>query len=176
MNPIRAAAPLLAVALIAACAAPTPYQAATERNGFSELKIEDDRFSVSFRGNSRTPRETVETYLLHRAAELTLASGGDWFQVVDRSLETDAETIVQGDPFASPFGYWPSLHPHSRRRFRSAIFFSPFPATARTVRRYEATAEILVRPGAKPEGDPLAYDARQVIENLGPSIKRPEPE
>ena len=77
MNPIRTAAPLLAVALIAACAAPTPYQAATERNGFSELKIEDDRFSVSFRGNSRTPRETVETYLLHRAAELTLASGGE---------------------------------------------------------------------------------------------------
>ena len=43
--------------------------------GFSEQRIEDDRYRITFRGNSSTSRETVENSLLYRAAELTVQTG-----------------------------------------------------------------------------------------------------
>ena len=59
-----------AAGLLAACATQTPYQSAsTERAyGFQEQWIEDNRVRITFRGNTLTDRETVETYLLYRAA------------------------------------------------------------------------------------------------------------
>src|SRR5688572_23728482 len=81
---------LAAVAgLLAACATATPYQPATSGSyGFSEQQIEDDRVRISFRGNSVTDRETVETYLLYRAAEVTLQGGHDYFVVAQRDTES----------------------------------------------------------------------------------------
>ena len=43
----------------------------------------------------------------------------------------------------------------------------------RTIERFEASAEILLGKGAKPSGDPRAFDARDVMANLGPTIQRP---
>ena len=45
----------------------------------------------------------------------------------------------------------------------------------RTIEKFEATAEIVMRRGAKPADDPVAFDARAVLENLGPRIQRPAP-
>jgi hypothetical protein len=45
----------------------------------------------------------------------------------------------------------------------------------RTVQKFEATAEILTHKGAKPAGDPRAFDARAVVENLRSHIKYPAP-
>lgn len=96
MNAIRPVAALLACAvLLSACVAATPYQPAADRNGYSETKIESNRYLVSFRGNSFTPKDQVQTYLLFRAAELTLQSGFDWFRIVD---ETPAKRTAQSTP------------------------------------------------------------------------------
>ena len=43
----------------------------------------------------------------------------------------------------------------------------------REIDRFEATAEIVVGRGSKPAGDPNAFDAREVIQNLGPRVPRP---
>ncbi|WP_204306898.1 CC0125/CC1285 family lipoprotein, partial [Klebsiella aerogenes] len=69
---------------LSACMTATPYQPATgngtaTRNGYSDTQIESNRFRISFSGNSLTARETVERYLLYRAAELTLQQGFDHF-------------------------------------------------------------------------------------------------
>jgi hypothetical protein len=72
--------------LLAGCAGkPTPYQAAQDGFGYSEQQTEENRYRVSFAGNSATSRQTVEDYLLYRAAELTVQTGHDWFRVVDRN-------------------------------------------------------------------------------------------
>ena len=72
--------------LLAACAGkPTPYQAAQGGFGYSEQQTEENRYRVSFAGNSASSRQTVEDYLLYRAAELTVQTGHDWFQVFDRN-------------------------------------------------------------------------------------------
>ena len=67
MKRLTFAAALAGLVLLGACATATPYQAAsTSDRGFSEQKIEDNRFQVQFAGNSLTDRKTVETYLLYR--------------------------------------------------------------------------------------------------------------
>src|ERR1700742_2196874 len=92
-----ATALLLATGL-AGCIGPTPYQpfvkGSANPGGYSETRIEPERWRVSFAGNSMTSRETVEGYLLFRAAELTLQNGGDWFAIVDRQTDRNARTYV----------------------------------------------------------------------------------
>jgi hypothetical protein len=41
----------------------------------------------------------------------------------------------------------------------------------RQVDRYEASAEIIMGRGPKPAGDPNAFDAREVIANIGPRVR-----
>ena len=43
----------------------------------------------------------------------------------------------------------------------------------RQVDRFEANAEIVLGRGPKPANDPNAFDAREVIQNLGPQVTRP---
>ena len=102
---------ILAVAAclaITACATPTPYQpyrpGAVVSGGFSEVRIGRDRIRVTFAGNSLTSRETVERYLLYRAAELTVENGYDWFAMADRRTDRESRTIVRRDPFG--YDYW----------------------------------------------------------------------
>ena len=65
--------------LVAACATETAYRPATGsgfyRTGYSDVRIEPNRYRVTFAGNIVTDRDVVERYLLFRAAELTLQQG-----------------------------------------------------------------------------------------------------
>jgi hypothetical protein len=185
------AAALVLAAGLAACATPTPYQpnirGQATSGGYSEVQIEPDRFRVTFSGNSLTSRETVEGYLLFRAAELTLQKGYDWFTIVDRETDKTTRTYVEPDPFYRPsygpsFGYWrPSWRYFGQGygwRTWDPFWGDPFwgdRIDVRTVDRYEASAEIVMHKGAKPPGDPRAFDARAVIDSLRPRIQYPAP-
>lgn len=178
---LKPAAVVTAAALaLSACATATPYQAAGpgQYGGYSEQRLEADRYRVTFAGNSVTSRDQVEMSLLLRAAELTRENGYDWFTTVNRA--TDRETRFQGlarDPFYadrySPFwgpswrfqrpgGYWSRWDPYWGRDF-----------DLRQVDRYEASTEIVLGRGAKPAGDPNAFDAAEVISNLSGRVTRP---
>jgi hypothetical protein len=162
---------LAAVAgLLAACATATPYQpAVTDRYGFQEQRIEDNRVRITFNGNTITERETVENYLLYRAAEVTLESGHDYFIVANR--DTEEHSRLQGTGPRFPYDYWY----YSPRRGWSP-WYDPFWADSmsyREVSRYEAVAEIAMFSGQKPVGDPNAFDAREVQANLQGQIVRP---
>jgi flavin-binding protein dodecin len=81
----------LAAGMLASCATPTVYGPADARGyGFREQRIESDRFIVTFAGNSATPGEAVADAALRRAADLTLAEGHDWFEVVSRTDNVDS--------------------------------------------------------------------------------------
>jgi len=181
-------ASLALAGLLSACATATPYQpnipGQSVSGGYSEQRIETNRFRVNFTGNSLTSRETVEGYLLFRAAELTVQEGYDWFAIVDRNTETDRRTYVERDPFYSPwygpsYGYW---RPYWRYyggfgwRTWDPWWGDPFWADrmdVRTVTKFEASAEVVMNRGAKPADDPRAFDARAVIANLSPRVTRP---
>lgn len=173
---------------LAACATPTPYQpnlkGQSASGGYSEIRVEPNRFRVNFAGNSLTTRETVEGYLLFRAAELTVQNGYDWFAVVDRDTDKQSRTYVEPDPFYRPwygsYGFWrPSWRYYGRGygwRGWDPFWGDPFWADrvdVRTIERYEASAEIVMQKGPKPEGDVRAFDARAVIENLRSRVQYP---
>jgi hypothetical protein len=166
---------ILASVLLAACATPTPYQQAGQAGGsvygYSEQAIERDRYRITFSGNSITDRETVETYLLYRAAELTRERGYEHFTVVRRA--TDEETRrYDTDPFYSRF-YVDYRYFHPRHGWYG--WHDPFwnDRHYRESTRYEAVAEIVM--GRSPSGNEANdFNASEVLRNLGPNIVRPE--
>ena len=175
---------------LAACTTATPYQpnipGQATSGGYSEIRVEPDRWRVSFQGNTLTSRETVEAYLLFRSAELTVQQGYDWFEMVDRHTNADARSYVEPDPLYHPwyggYGFWrPSWRFHGRGfgwRTWDPFWGGPFWADrydVRTIEKFEAAAEIKMHKGAKPADDPRAFDAHAVIENLRPRIQYPAP-
>ncbi len=70
---MRALITSLALA-IAACATVSLYQPATDQNefGYSEQKIEPDRYRVTYYGDDSTAQASAENFLLYRMAEITL--------------------------------------------------------------------------------------------------------
>src|SRR3546814_2342802 len=88
-------AALACAAGLAACVSVTPYQPASKGYGYSEQRIENNRFRINFAGNSDTPKQTVETYLLFRAAELTLKSGYDYFVFASDSRSEEHTSELQ---------------------------------------------------------------------------------
>ena len=101
--PLKTLAMTVAAGLaLAACATATPYQPAGlngQRGGYAEQRLENNRFRVSFSGNSVTSREQVEMGLLLRSAELTAESGYDWFATVNRATDRDTRFVGTPDPF-----------------------------------------------------------------------------
>ena len=65
--------------MLAGCETATTFHSATgegfAREAFSDQRIEANRFQVSFAGNGFMSRDTVERYLLYRAAQLTVQNG-----------------------------------------------------------------------------------------------------
>lgn len=175
---------------LSSCMTATPYQPATassSRTGYSDQQIESNRFQVSFAGNSLTTRETVERYLLFRAAELTLQRGFDHFILIERNTETRTETYRSPGPrsgFGYGFGgsYFSPYWRYNRRGFgwRSwdPFYDDPFWGSRdwdyRQVTQYEAMAEIVTGRGPKPTTNVRAFDAREVVDRVGPSIELPK--
>jgi hypothetical protein len=177
----------LAVAALAgglsACETATPYQQLNPNNayagGYRDVRLDATHWRVSFSGNSMTSRDTVERYLLYRAAELTATQGFDWFEELHQA--TDRQTDVYVDPYYSSWSYGYGWQPYWRfRRFYGGWAtwgpgwgYDPWgPAYVSTFNRYEASAEIVMGRGPKP--DAKALDAREVMANLGPGIVRPK--
>jgi hypothetical protein len=183
--PLKSALAAAAVSLIlAGCATSTPYQPAGyngQRGGYAEQRVDQNRYRVSFAGNSVTSREQVEMSLLYRAAELTAQSGYDWFTTVNRATDRDVRYVQDYDPYyASRYGWgWGPTWRYSRRGTWSSWGYG-WPGRyglndyqVREIDRFEASAEILMGRGAKPADDANAFDAREVMANLGPRVVRP---
>lgn len=78
--------PLMALAVAACETVPQPYGPASgaQAQGFSEARVEQDRYRVTYRAPAKVERARVEDMALLRAADLTLGAGYDWFRVIDR--------------------------------------------------------------------------------------------
>jgi len=175
---------------LAGCETATPYQPVAAGNaqwgGFTDSQIEAGRWRVTFQGNVMTDRATVENYLLYRAAELTVQQGFDWFETADRATDTHTSTFVEPDPFGYGYGWRPYWRVYRHGYWAGGPYGAPwgdpfwgpyggpFGPEVDTTERFEASAEIIMHHGPKPAGKRGAFDAKDVMANLGPKIVRPK--
>ncbi len=148
---------LLALSLASCASAPTAYApAGGSDRGYSETRIEQDRFRVRFAAGSDTTFEQAEDLALRRAAEITLREGGDWFWVVARSRDgNDRNPVGVGGSVGQSWG-------SGGFRASGVGIGLRFDASAGDKR---VTLEILVRDGAR-EDNPDAYDARAILAHI----------
>src|ERR1700761_1872465 len=171
VRPMARAFPLLLVAgLLAGCMTPTPYapRAEGQRTGYTDRALTQTRYRVTFTGNTVTPRETVETYLLLRAAEVARAAGYDSFIFDTRN--TKARTTAQVVPEPGPWGRgWGGYGPGWGWRSHWAVGFGYDPDVDIVTRtNYEAYAEIVLLTPEQAAKEPRSVKASEVIARIGP--------
>jgi hypothetical protein len=168
--------PAIAMAgFLAGCMAPTPYVPRTEgqRTGYTDLALTQTRYRVTFTGNSVTPRETVESYLLLRAAEVARAANFKYFMFDTRN--TKADHSYEAVPYGPGFGpYW-------GRRFGGLGYWGGWgvaydPVVDVVVRtNYEAYAEIVLLTPEQAAKEPRSINADEVISHIAPLAAPPKP-
>jgi hypothetical protein len=164
---------LIAAGLLAGCMTPTPYAPRTEgqRTGYTDRALTQTRYRVTFTGNSVTPRETVENYLLLRAAEVTRAAGYPAFMFDTRNTRANHtyDALPYGLPgpyggFGRGWGGW------------GGWGFAYDPAVDVVVRtNYEAYAEIVLLTPDQAAKDLRSINAADVITHLGSDAAPPKP-
>jgi hypothetical protein len=158
-------AALALLALTACASSPTPYRSASDGFGYREQQLESNRYRVSFAGNAATGLDTVRDYALFRAAELTVAAGHDYFRVVNQSTDTRSSGV--GGPrigVGVGSGGWDS---------GLGIGVSSILGGGGYADDYTVTMDVLMFDGEKPAAEEDAYDAREVLQRLQPTVQRP---
>lgn len=156
--------------VLAACQTPATYHPADRPGGtgYSDEQLAKNRWRVTFTGNSATRRETVENYLLLRAAEVTLKAGYKWFIFDTRN--TEAQTTYHSD-----FAGWPGWRGYG-------WYWHSWPyggwgggadMTSRPVTSYEAYAEIVLLTEDEAKKEPRSIQAQDVLDHIGPSAYAP---
>jgi hypothetical protein len=111
---IRIGCATVASALLVGCA--TPYQAGGLRGGYTQTRLEDNVFQVSFQGNAYVSAERVADYTLLRSAEVTLEQGFSHFAIVNSAgFETGGVLVTQNAT------YQPLITSYSKPSSRNTI-------------------------------------------------------
>lgn len=165
-NILKAAAASLLLLALSACVQPAPFapRGAGQQTGYTDRQLAQNRWRVTFTGNSATPREQVEDFLLLRAAQVTLAAGAGHFLFDSR--DTQAKTNVTS--FADPdpaWGWGRGL------RFRPGFGYGAFGPDVDivTTTSFQAYAEIVILTDDQAAHEPRAVDAKAVIAHVTPS-------
>jgi hypothetical protein len=160
---IRTLSALSLAAALAACA-PTqtvygPAADGARAVGYDSLRIEDDRWRVSFTAGPDASPTDVERYALRRAAELSLQAGYDWFDIVDRASERTGQQdspVRLGGSVGGAFG---------SGGYSSSGVGIGIGIDRGAEHRTTLTLEIIA--GRGPDRPERAYDARQILAAMG---------
>lgn len=97
---------LLFATALSGCA--TSYHKAGFTGGFSETRLAENIFQISYRGNAFTSAERASDFSLLRAAELTLDNGYHYFAIIDSREDSSLSTYTtptRSQTSASAYGY-----------------------------------------------------------------------
>ncbi|NNC36174.1 MAG: hypothetical protein HKO02_01855 [Hyphomonadaceae bacterium] len=175
---IKVLSALVLALAFSGCATLPLYIKAAENGGYgyAEQKIENNRYRVTFNGNSSTSRQEVENFLLYRAAELTVESGNDYFTMLENDTDEHKSYSVQSRfPRYGRRAYFlgPREYYYNYPYYSYGFDWGPeYERTVHEFTRYSAEAYIIVGSGQKPVNDPNAFDARDVLRNLDPIVAK----
>lgn len=166
----RLVIPLIAAAglSLAACASLAPYSAQTGPGGqgYTEQRIENNRYRVTYYGVGAPG--PVSDFALLRAAELTTQEGYDWFEITQRWVDGRPDSAGGMRPSVG-VGYGSSRYDGRYGRYSSSgvgvgvglNFTGPSPTST--------SLEVVMGNGSRPDR-PDAYDARGVRDSIRPRL------
>ncbi|HMO41478.1 MAG TPA: hypothetical protein PKE17_18855 [Saprospiraceae bacterium] len=65
----------------------TPYQRTGATGGYSDTRLQENVFTVNFRGNGYTSRERAQDFAMLRCADITIENGFRYFAIADSSAD-----------------------------------------------------------------------------------------
>lgn len=164
---------------------PPPNVRPAGKGVFTQQKTGQAKFRLVLSGQHFTSREAIENYLAWRAAELTAEQGFLWFSFVEHRGKGDSPPVPRRDPsgirysfrlaffrpvwryqLASAPSVWQNWSPFSGRPF--------WAADAKSILRFEVSADILLHKGQLEDDNPLAFDADAVSDYLINQVQPPE--
>jgi len=158
------------LSLLAACASGPGYapQSSVSTLGYSDEQLSSERYRITFSGDVADTKEQVESYLLRRAAEVTLKAGFTHFVVDKQNTETKVWHRVVYEMYDRPLGTNafstrppPPTSMALRSRWQQNLLL---PRDLGDLKRYVATSEIVLLAGEALDRNPNAISARDVLE------------
>jgi hypothetical protein len=140
---------ILSIIFLTSCA--THYGISGFRGGYSEIKIDEHTYDVSFNGNGYTSGEQIKRYFLYRCSEITLNQGGKYFIMFDKHIGSENySTATRG----------------------SVDAYGNINATTNTVTKSYGSGTIKFFSEKPINYDGIVYDAQELKTSLEPYIKR----
>ena len=147
----------------------TPYQSNGLGGGYSDTRIQDNVFQVSFRGNGYTGAEKVADLALLHAAEVTLQNGYKYFTILESNqysknfsftTPTTATTTGMLSGTGQSFGNMGMMN---------GMYTSQTNYSGGLTRHFSKPKQVLTIACfvEKPQTGAFVYDAQQVLSNLG---------
>ncbi len=160
---------LAALVLLAACAEEPPYFGPIgpgHSSGYTDQQIAQNRYRITYSGNTQTPRITVENFLLLRAAQVTKQAGYPAFLFDTRDTKSKTRYFYT-------FTGWPGWGGYGWYGWYGWGGPYDMEAESRPITRYEAYAEIVLLTEAQARKEPRALDAQSVMDHLGRLVAPP---
>lgn len=149
-----------AVAILTACA--TSYVPNGIAGGFSDVRLDENVFRVSFQGNGFTKPDDAQQMLLLRCAEVTLAAGYRFFvigQAQDTSQRMTQYAPAQVNTTSTVVG---------NQVYGTSTVSGGMPITY----NFPSGTATIVASKERPATGGITYDAKFIVESLGPKFKK----
>lgn len=149
---------VIAVFIFSGCA--TKYQSTGFTGGYTETRLGDNVFNVSFRGNGFTSRQRTADFTLLRSAELSLKNGYKYFII------TNSENYTRNSTYTTPT--------RSHTNINGNVYGNTFYGSANT-RTYGGQTYNISKPSTnntiicfkeKPKNNTIVYEANFIIKSI----------
>jgi hypothetical protein len=156
--PTRMFLALLFCVLLSGCA--TSYQPKSFTGGYSETRLREDIFEVSFRGNGYTSRERAADFSLLRSAELAIENGFSYFIIINSEKDASVST------YTSPSTSHTTLNAYgSGQHMYGNAATTTYAGQTYYVSKPGATNRILCF-RQKPENDAIVFEAQFIVNSI----------
>lgn len=143
----------------------TPYQSTGATGGFGETRLQENVFTVTFRGNGFTENEQVQDFAMLRCAEVTLENGFNYFSIADKS-ENGQTMLLHSGGSSQTYGMVSSMGNTAYGSFNT--YNSP--GYSMPVTKHQTTCTIVCFKEKPPEPQ-RAFDALYLLHSIRQKYK-----
>jgi len=158
------------VTVLTAGACATGYQRMSLTGGYSDSQVDENTYSIVYRGNGYASQKTILKYLLYRCAEITTNKSYDYFVVVGGDVEEKINQIITPGSYSSSTSI--NMHSFGSSTSGTASTQGNYePQKTKEYRKYVVSAVIKIYRGDIPKDNARAFNAKELTQVLEPYIR-----